>query len=185
MRIVALAQDAVTFHRLEGVEAAIKMAQERKGTMYDPRMVECFCKQASLLLAGLEDEPSWEVVLSLEPGTRTILSDQQFDNACQAIADFADLKSPYTLGHSAGVAQLAASAARRYGLPEVDIDCIKAGRIAPRYRTGRHLRGYLGKAGLTHGEGVGACAHASLLYRAGVGQTGFIGAIGSAGRPPS
>ena len=125
MRIVTLAQDAVTFHRLEGVEAAIKMAQERKGTMYDPRMVECFCKQASLLLAGLEDEPSWEVVLSLEPGTRTSLSDQQFDNACQAIADFADLKSPYTLGHSAGVAQLAASAARRYGLPEVDIIALR------------------------------------------------------------
>ena len=88
-------------------------------------MVECFCKQASLLLAGLEDEPSWEVVLSLEPGTRTSLSDQQFDNACQAIADFADLKSPYTLGHSAGVAQLAASAARRYGLPEVDIIALR------------------------------------------------------------
>src|SRR6202521_2870931 len=52
MRIVALAQDAITFHRLEGAEAAGKMAQERKGTTYDPRMVECFCQQASQLLAG-------------------------------------------------------------------------------------------------------------------------------------
>ena len=121
MRIVTLAQDAVTFHRLEGVEAAVKMAQERKGALYDPRIVECFSQQASLLLAGLEDEPTWETVLSLEPGTRAYLSDQQFDNACQAMADFADLKSPYTLGHSAGVAQLAASAAQRYGLPEIDI----------------------------------------------------------------
>jgi HD-GYP domain-containing protein (c-di-GMP phosphodiesterase class II) len=64
-------------------------------------------------------------VRSLEPGTRIYLSDEQFDNACRAIADFADLKSPYTLGHSAGVAALAASAARRYGLPQVDIDALR------------------------------------------------------------
>ena len=120
MRIVALAQDAITFHRLEGAEAAVTMARERKGTSYDPRMVECFCQQASQLLAGLEEEPSWETVLSLEPGKRTRLSDEQFDQACRAIADFADIKSPYTLGHSVGVAELAAQAARRCGLPEAD-----------------------------------------------------------------
>ncbi len=120
MRIVALAQDAITFHRLEGTEAAVTMARQRKGTSYDPRIVECFCQQASRLLAGLEQEPSWEVVLSLEPGMRTRLSDEQFDQVCRAIADFADIKSPYTLGHSAGVAELAAQAARSLGLPEAD-----------------------------------------------------------------
>lgn len=125
MRVVTLAQDAVTFHRLEGVEAAVKMARERKGTTYDPRMVECFCQQASLLLAGLDDEPSWEVVLSLEPGARLSLSDQQFDTACRAIADFADIKSPYTLGHSAGVAELASSAARHCGLPAADVAVLR------------------------------------------------------------
>lgn len=125
MRIVVLAQDAITFHRLEGVEAAVKMARERKGTVYDPRMVECFCQQAAQLLAGLEEEPSWEVVLSMEPGRRTRLSVEQFDNACRAIADFADIKSPYTLGHSVGVAELAAKAARRCGLPEADAVTIR------------------------------------------------------------
>src|SRR5579884_1631591 len=120
MRIVALSQDAITFHRLEGTEAAVTMARERKGTTYDPGVVECFCQHASQLLAGLEQEPSWEVVLSLEPGKRTRLSDEQFDQACRAIADFADIKSPYTLGHSVGVAELAAQAAHRYGLPEAD-----------------------------------------------------------------
>lgn len=120
MRIVALAQDAITFHRLEGTEAAVTMAREREGTSYDPHMVECFCQQAPQLLAGLEQEPSWEAVLSLEPGKRTRLSAEQFDQACRAIADFADIKSPYTLGHSVGVAELAAQAARNLGLPEAD-----------------------------------------------------------------
>ncbi|GAC1695548.1 MAG: 3'3'-cGAMP-specific phosphodiesterase [Ktedonobacteraceae bacterium] len=125
MRVVTLAQDAITFHHLESVDAAVKMARERKGTAYDPRMVECFCQQASLLLAGLEHEPSWEEVLALEPGAHLSLSDQQFDTACRAIADFADIKSPYTLGHSAGVAGLAASAAQHCGLPEADICALR------------------------------------------------------------
>lgn len=120
MRIVGLAQDVVTFHRLGGVEAATAMAQERKGKAYDPNMVECFCRKASLLLAGFEEEPSWEAVVSIEPGTHTYLSEAQFDTACQAVADFADIKSPYTLGHSSGVAELAAGAARHCGLPEAD-----------------------------------------------------------------
>ncbi len=120
VRVVALAQDVIIFHRLGGIEAAVAVAQERKGTAYDPRMVERFCQQAAHLLAGLEQEPSWEVVLALEPGARIILSETQFDAACLALADFADVKSPYTLGHSRGVAELAASAAQRCGLPEAD-----------------------------------------------------------------
>src|SRR3984893_1766513 len=75
MRLVSLAQDVITFHRLDGVEAAVAMVRERKGTMYDPAIVECFCQQASKLLAGLDEEPSWESVLALEPGPRVYLSD--------------------------------------------------------------------------------------------------------------
>jgi HD-GYP domain-containing protein (c-di-GMP phosphodiesterase class II) len=125
MRVVTLAQDAITFHRLEGAEAAAKMAQERKGTLYDPHMVECFCRQTSQLLGGLEEEPTWEVVLALEPGVRVRLSAEQFDTACRAIADFADIKSPYTIGHSVGVAELAAKAAQQCGLPASDIVSLK------------------------------------------------------------
>lgn len=120
MRVVALAQDAVTFHRLGGVEAATAMAQDRKGSACDPRLAEHFCRHAPQLLAGLEQEPTWETVLALEPGAYNSLSEEQFDAACLAIADFADIKSPYTLGHSSGVAELAGRAARQCGLPEAD-----------------------------------------------------------------
>lgn len=130
MRLVAVAQDATTFHRLDGNEAAIAMVRERKGTMYDPRIVELFCQQATKLLVGLDEEPSWETVLALEPGPRIYLSDERFDTACQAMADFADIKSPYTLGHSSGVASLAAEAARRCGLPDADaLTLMRAGLL--------------------------------------------------------
>lgn len=125
MRIVSFAQDAVTFHRLGGVAAVTAMASERKGQAYDPVIVERFCQQAPHLFAGFEEESSWEAIVSLEPGTRLALSEVQFDNACQVMADFADLKSPYTLGHSRAVAELAASAARRCGLSEHEVTLIR------------------------------------------------------------
>ena len=52
------------------------------------------------------------------------MSDAEFDAACLAMADFADLKSPYSVGHSRAVAALAAEAARRCGLPEADAQSI-------------------------------------------------------------
>jgi HD-GYP domain-containing protein (c-di-GMP phosphodiesterase class II) len=136
-RIVSLAHDAVLFHRMGGVEMAAAVVKERAGTAHDPRIVERFCQAAPHLLAGLEAGSSWEAVLALEPGEQTVLSEEQFDNACRAIADFTDLKSPYLLGHSSGVAELAAEAARRCGLPEDDIVAVwRAGMLHDVGRTG-------------------------------------------------
>jgi HD-GYP domain-containing protein (c-di-GMP phosphodiesterase class II) len=112
VRIVTLAQDAVIHHRLGGVAAAVEVAKERRGTAYDPEMVDRFCERAANLWAGLDENPSWDTVLDLEPGPRTVLDEDTLDEACRAIADFADLKSPYTLAHSHGVADLAAGASR-------------------------------------------------------------------------
>jgi HD-GYP domain-containing protein (c-di-GMP phosphodiesterase class II) len=58
----------------------------------------------------------WEAVLAAEPGGPTLLDSVQLDAACEAAADFADLKSPWLLGHSRGVAELAEAAAWRAGL---------------------------------------------------------------------
>jgi HD-GYP domain-containing protein (c-di-GMP phosphodiesterase class II) len=120
VRVVTLAQDAITLFRLGGADAAVAAARERSGGAYDPRVVEVFYRRAHALLAGLGVEPSWEAVLAIEPGRRVALTEAQLDAACRAIADFADIKSPYTLGHSSGVADLAAGAARRCGLPAAD-----------------------------------------------------------------
>ncbi|MDQ4024358.1 MAG: LuxR C-terminal-related transcriptional regulator [Actinomycetota bacterium] len=117
-RIVQFADVVVPFHRAGGVEAAVDMARQRQGTQFDPELVSLFCARADDLLAGIEKPNSWSVVLAAEPGLRVALTDDQLDRALLAIADFADLKSPYTLGHSRGVASLAAEAARLLHLPE-------------------------------------------------------------------
>ena len=119
--IVTLVQDAITFHRLGGIEAAVAIARKRKGSVYAPALVECFCDYAVELLVDLDEEPSWELSIVLEPGTRNTLTEDEFDIACTAIADFIDVKSPSTLGHSRGVADLATEAARLNGLPDTDV----------------------------------------------------------------
>ncbi len=123
--IVSMIQDALVIYQVSGVEAATHIARERSGTVYAPRHVELFCARAAKLFAGLDNEPVWNIALACEPGARVTLADARFDAACEAMADFADLKSPYLLGHSRGVARLAADAARRFGLPQSETQKIR------------------------------------------------------------
>lgn len=122
--VVSLAQDAVFFSRLGGAEAAAHMAQERKGTMYAPKQVELFVQHAATILEGTA-EPLLADVLALEPGERVTMDDARFERACQALADYTDIKSPWLLGHSPGVARLAADAAEGAGFPVDDVTSVR------------------------------------------------------------
>jgi HD-GYP domain-containing protein (c-di-GMP phosphodiesterase class II) len=73
----------------------------------------------------LGTEPVRAKVLAAEPAPQPVLSDEQLETALQALANFADLKSPYTVNHSSAVAALAAVAARVYGLPESDVCLVR------------------------------------------------------------
>jgi HD-GYP domain-containing protein (c-di-GMP phosphodiesterase class II) len=118
VRLVQLADVVEVFHRRGGVEAAVAVARRRSGTQFDPEVVECFCEAASELLAPLSGTTSWDAVIGAQPGLRRTLSNPELDAALEAIADFADLKSPYTMGHSRAVADLATEAGRRCGLQD-------------------------------------------------------------------
>jgi HD-GYP domain-containing protein (c-di-GMP phosphodiesterase class II) len=124
VRLIHLAQDAATFYQLGGVEASVAMARARSGRYFDPAMVEAFCRVAPDLLASLT-ETTWQAVLEAEPGTRVWISSSQIDTAAEVVADFADLKSPFTIGHSRGVAHLAAAAAQQCGLPSADVMAVR------------------------------------------------------------
>ena len=119
--LVTLAQDVVIASRTGGLDAVIRVARERAGAAYDAALVSCFCDIAVPALEGIDDEPAWSTVLSLEPGGATALDAEQLDACCEALADFADLKSPHLVGHSRGVAALAAAAAQRARLSAADV----------------------------------------------------------------
>jgi HD-GYP domain-containing protein (c-di-GMP phosphodiesterase class II) len=112
----SLAQDAVVFHRIGGVDASVAMARQRRGGAHAPDMVDAFVANASKIFAGLDQEPAWDTVLRLEPGTARVLDEQELDNAFEVMADYGDIKSPWFLNHSQRVAELAGRAARACGM---------------------------------------------------------------------
>jgi len=110
-RVVNFADVLEVFHRAGGVEAAVDVARQRSGTQFDPMLVELAASQAPPLFADLDQAATWEAVISAEPAPGPPLTGAQLDASLQAVGDFTDLKSPYTLGHTRAVADLATTAA--------------------------------------------------------------------------
>jgi HD-GYP domain-containing protein (c-di-GMP phosphodiesterase class II) len=121
IRLVHLADAVEAFYHAGGAGAALQVARERRGTQFDPELVDCFCARPAEILAGLGGISAWEEVIALDPRLGTVLSEDQLDRALAAFADFSDLKSPLRLGQSRGVAGLAARAGAKLGLPDADL----------------------------------------------------------------
>jgi HD-GYP domain-containing protein (c-di-GMP phosphodiesterase class II) len=116
-RIAQLAEFVEVAHRVGGIEAATALARKRAGGQFDPALSELLCARAGEILGGLDSVDSFKAVIEAEPALAVVLSGERFDAALLAIANFVDLKSPYTLGHSRAVADLTAAAAAQLGLP--------------------------------------------------------------------
>jgi HD-GYP domain-containing protein (c-di-GMP phosphodiesterase class II) len=120
-RITQLAEFTEVAYRMGGVNGALAVASQRSGSQFDPNLVACLRAEPAAIFNGLNEAGTWQAVIAAEPALRVVLSDQQLDAALQAIANFVDLKSPYTLGHAQAVAQLAAAAGAAAGLSDADV----------------------------------------------------------------
>jgi HD-GYP domain-containing protein (c-di-GMP phosphodiesterase class II) len=116
LRIVHVARDAAFQHMLGGDALAARVVRERAGAAFDPQIAGLLAEDAAEILSLGDDTSSWEQTLACEPSPRRTLSGAGIDSALAAMGDFADLISPYLVGHSSGVADLVAIAARSYGL---------------------------------------------------------------------
>lgn len=121
IRLVQLADNIEAFHHSGGPEAAVDVVRERRGTQFDPELVDCFIESAGEVLAGLEEIAAWEEVIALDPRLGATLTPAKVDLALGAFADFADLKSPLRLGHSRAVAALAQDAGASLGLADFEV----------------------------------------------------------------
>jgi putative nucleotidyltransferase with HDIG domain len=124
-RVVNLADVVAVFHRAGGEDAAVAVARERSGTQFDPAMVEVFSAESAGVLSGIDEVRAWSAVIDAEPALEIVLSDEALESALEAVADFTDLKSPWTIGHSRGVADLARAAADLYGLSDADATLVR------------------------------------------------------------
>jgi HD-GYP domain-containing protein (c-di-GMP phosphodiesterase class II) len=121
VRLFHVADVVEVHHRRGGVGAAVAVARARSGSQFDPGLVDAFCSTAAELLPADGDEYDAQQLFSREPGLAGRLSDEEFDSALVALADFTDLRSPCRAGHSRGVADLSAEAARLLRLPAREV----------------------------------------------------------------
>ncbi len=124
-RLVQLASPVEVYSRRRGTEAAMAIARRHRGSQFDPAVVDLFCDHAPELLDGLGQAASWDAIVGTEPTLARFVDGAGLDTVLEAMADLVDLKSPYLAGHSRGVANLAAEAARASGHPEEEVSTVR------------------------------------------------------------
>ncbi len=125
-RITHIASTAVLFAFQAGADAAVVAVRRRSGGQLDPGLCDVFLSRAPELLEDLDVVDAYEQVLAAEPDPARFVDDDEVEAVARTFGDLVDLKSPWLLGHSSGVADLAAAAVRGIGLQ----DGIAAVRIA-------------------------------------------------------
>ena len=124
-RIAHLAEFIEVAYRTGGVEEARALARRRAGAQFDPALADIVATHADELFDGLDAAHTWDAVIDAEPALALTVSGARFDAALLAIADFVDLKSPFTLGHARAVSELASAAAGHLGMPDADVTMLR------------------------------------------------------------
>jgi HD-GYP domain-containing protein (c-di-GMP phosphodiesterase class II) len=129
VQLFHLADVVEVHHRAAGVDGALDVARARRGGHFAPNVVDSFREIADKVLSTVGERPGLDDLLSASH-LRRALSAAELDAALGSLADFTDLRSEYRAGHSRGVGELAAEAARVMGLAPADVIALRrAGSI--------------------------------------------------------
>lgn len=118
MRIVHLSHDMEALGRTFSPDHALTVARDRRDRTYDPVLADLFVTHGHGWFERLRTIDPWDGVLALEPEPHRLLDGEMLDEALKVAADFIDLKSPYSAGHSRRCADLAMDAARALGFSD-------------------------------------------------------------------
>ena len=124
-RLVNFADVVEVYERGGGVDAAVGVARDRAGTQFDPALVSLFAAEAPQIFSELSGTDAWPAMLATPYAAQHWVEGESLDRALEAVADFVDVKSPYAIGHSRGVAALADAAGRSYGLDAAQVDVLR------------------------------------------------------------
>lgn len=125
VRIAQVARDAAFQRMLGGDEFAASVVRERAGKAFDPVIAGVVADSAAGLLDVDARASAWDDTVACEPDECLTLHGEAIDRALAAMGDFADLASSYLVGHSAGVARLAAEAARGCRLDPAEVVMVR------------------------------------------------------------
>ncbi len=118
-RISHVAEACEVFQRTAGIEAALDVVHSRSGTHFDPEITRLVSTDPESLFEDL-DRDTVDELLAAEPVERGPLTDDQLDQALEAIGDFCDLRCPFFAGHARATADLVRAAAEMLQMPSVD-----------------------------------------------------------------
>jgi HD-GYP domain-containing protein (c-di-GMP phosphodiesterase class II) len=125
VRIVHVARDAAFQMLLGGRKFAADVIRQRSGHAFDPTIANRLANDADQLLLLDAGTSSWDETLAFEPTPWLMLEGKAIEHALHMMGNFVDLVSPYHLGHSMGVAELATSAAEGYGFEAARVTTVR------------------------------------------------------------
>jgi HD-GYP domain-containing protein (c-di-GMP phosphodiesterase class II) len=120
-RVALLAQVVDVFNASDGPETALREARARRGTWFDPALVDALhaIGEHDELWATLLAPDLAQRVFAEEPAQFSVEVDEDYlDEIAAAFGEVVDSKSPYTAGHSARVALYTDLIAREVGISE-------------------------------------------------------------------
>jgi HD-GYP domain-containing protein (c-di-GMP phosphodiesterase class II) len=119
-RMARVATEAAILAGFGGSEVVVGGLRRRAGKTLDPEVVDRFASGAETLLAELAVGDPRARLVEVEPAVAEI-SELDLVHIAAAFGDLVDLKTPFTHGHSGGVADLAVAAAERARLDPLAI----------------------------------------------------------------
>jgi HD-GYP domain-containing protein (c-di-GMP phosphodiesterase class II) len=118
-RVSHVAEACEVFQRTAGMEAALDVVRARSGTHFDPDITELVATDPDSLFEGL-DKDNVEEVLAASPVERGPLTDDELDQALEAVGDFCDLRCSFFAGHARATADLVRGAGAQLQMPAAE-----------------------------------------------------------------
>ncbi len=118
-RILCLAQTFEVFFTTYGLLTAYDMAAARRGTWFDPAVVDALFsfRADSAFWTHLGDEHDIEKLAAFDTDSQALIAtEDRLDTCATAFASVIDAKSPWTFRHSTGVAEIAVAIGQRLGI---------------------------------------------------------------------
>ncbi len=109
-RLMGLAQTVEVFLREHGLDAALKMASNRRGRWFDPQLVDLLlATRGDIRFWSCLDQPQIHKVASdFEPHDRVMIADDDLlDRVAEGFARVVDAKTPWRYRHNQAVKELA------------------------------------------------------------------------------
>ena len=123
-RILHFSQVMEVGHRFGGKSYSANVAEQRRGGDFDPDIVDAYLSASgrSDFWAAFEMDSAKQPVIDIRPESQhDQATAERVENMCDLLADFIDIKSPFTWGHSKVVAETTEGVARQMGLGDKEV----------------------------------------------------------------